>query len=125
MSKLTISLRTKGKAVAALLKLYKAEPNFVQELENLRTNYLPVLEQWLKITVPGWLKMRETLTQEEFLTVRDYFLTEMRTISSSLADKLGPICFRSFALRGIYLIGKEKILNPNSSFSSMFICSLL
>jgi len=117
MSKLTISLRTKGKAVAALLKLYKAEPNFVQELENLRTNYLPVLEQWLK--------MRETLTQEEFLTVRDYFLTEMRTISSSLADKLGPICFRSFALRGIYLIGKEKILNPNSSFSSMFICSLL
>ena len=90
MSKLTIRSRSQGKAIAALLKLYKADPDFAQELENLRTNYLPVLEQWLKITVPGWLKMRETLTQEEFLTVRDYFLTEMRTISSSLADKLGP-----------------------------------
>jgi len=89
MSKLTIRLRTQGKAVAALLKLYKADPDFAQELEKLRTNYLPVLEQWLKIAAPSWLKMKETLTQEEFLTVRDYFLTEMQTISSSLTDKLG------------------------------------
>ncbi len=89
MSKLTIRLRTQGKAVAALLKLYKAYPDFAQELEKLRTNYLPVLEQWLKIAAPDWLKMRETLTRKEFLTIRDYFLTEMQTISSSLADKLG------------------------------------
>ena len=89
MSKLTIRLRTQGKAIAALLKLYKADPDFTQKLERLRTNYLPVLKQWLKIAAPDWLKMRETLTQEEFSTVRDYFLTEMQTISSGLADKLG------------------------------------
>lgn len=88
MSKLTIRLRTQGKAIAALLKLYKADPDFTQELEKLRTNYLPVLEQWLKIAVPDWLKMRDALTRKEFLTTRDYFLTKMQTISSSLADKL-------------------------------------
>ncbi|MCJ7743948.1 MAG: hypothetical protein MUO99_05230, partial [Dehalococcoidales bacterium] len=59
MSKLTIRLRTQGKAVAALLKLYKADPDFAQELEKLRTNYLPVLEQWLKIAVPDWVKMKK------------------------------------------------------------------
>lgn len=47
MSKLTIDLRTKGEAVAALLKLYKAEADFSQELEKLRIIHIPVLEQWL------------------------------------------------------------------------------
>ena len=89
MSKLTIDLRTKGEAVAALLKLYKAEADFSQELEKLRIIHIPVLEQWLKIGMPGWVKMRKTLTQKEFSTIRDYFLAENQTISSSLADKLG------------------------------------
>jgi len=89
MSKLTISQRTKGKAVAALLKLYKAEPNFARELEELRTIYMPVIEQWLKIGVPNWIQMKETLTQEEFSITRDYFLTANQTISDSLVDKLG------------------------------------
>lgn len=88
MSKLTIRLRTQGKAVAALLKLYKADPDFAQELEKLRTNYLPVLEQWLKIAVPDWVKMKKALTRKEFLTARDYFLGANQTISGSLADKL-------------------------------------
>jgi len=88
MPKLTISLRNRGKAVAALLNLYKAEPNFVEELEKLRIIYLPVLEQWLKIAVPDWTKMRKALTRKEFSTIRDYFLTENQTISSSLSDKL-------------------------------------
>ena len=54
MPKLTIRLRDKGQAVAALIKLYKADPDFAQELEELRTSYLPILEQWLEIAVPDW-----------------------------------------------------------------------
>jgi hypothetical protein len=90
MSKLTIRLRTQGKAVAALLKLYKVEPDFARELEELRITYLPALEQWLKIGVPNWMKMKKTLTQEEFSIMRDFFLTANQTISNSLADKLEP-----------------------------------
>ena len=90
MPKLTISQRTFGKAIAALLKLYKAEPSFVQELEELRITYLPVLEQWLKIGVPNWIQMKKTLTQEELSITRDFFLTANQTISDSLADKLEP-----------------------------------
>lgn len=88
MSKLTISLRTKGKAIAALLKLYKAEPNFAQELEKLRIIYIPVLEKWLEIAVPSWVKMIKALTRKEFSTIRDYFFAENQTISSNVADKL-------------------------------------
>jgi len=91
MPKLTISQRTLGKAVAALLKLYKAEPSFVQELEELRITYLPVVEQWLKICVPNWIQMKKTLTQEEFSITRDFFLTANQTISDGLAKKLGPL----------------------------------
>lgn len=88
MPKLTISQRTKGKAVAALLKLYKAEPDFARELEELRTVYMPVLEQWLKIVLPGWVKMKKSLTRKEFSTIRDYILGANQTISSNVADKL-------------------------------------
>ena len=91
MPKLTINIRTRGKAVAALLKLYKAESDFARELERLRIAYLPVLQQWLKIAVPGWVKTRRSLTRKEFSTIRDYFLTENVTISSSFADKVGPL----------------------------------
>ena len=90
MAKLTISQRTKGKAVAALLKLYKAEPNFARELEELRTIYMPVIEQWLKICVPNWIQMKKTLTQEEFSITRDFFLTGSQTISDGFAKKLRP-----------------------------------
>jgi hypothetical protein len=88
MSKLTIDLRTKGKAVAALLKLYKADADFAQELERIRTNYAPVLEKWLKIAVPGWIQMKKALTRKEFSTAKDFFLGATQTMSSSLADKL-------------------------------------
>ena len=90
MPKLTIDQRTKGKAVAALLKLYKAEPGFANELKELRATYLPVLTQWLKIGIPNWIQMKKTLTKEEFSITRDFFLTENQTISDSLADKLEP-----------------------------------
>ena len=90
MPKLTIKQRTYGKAVAALLKLYKSEPGFMRELEELRMTHLPVLEQWLKLAVPNWIQMREKLTQEEFRAVKDYFLTVNQTISASLANKVGP-----------------------------------
>jgi len=90
MPKLTINQRTKGKAVAALLKLYKAEPDFTRELQELRVTYSPVLEQWLKIGVPNWIQMKETLTQEEFSFTRDFFLTKNRNIPESLANKLEP-----------------------------------
>jgi len=88
MSKLTIDLRTKGEAIAALLKLYKAERDFARELEELRIIYLPALEQWLRIGVPNWIQMKKTLTQEEFSITRDFFLTANQTISDGLANKL-------------------------------------
>jgi len=90
MPKLTIKQITCGKAVAALLKLYKSEPHFMRELEELREKYLPVLEQWLKLAIPNWIKMRENLTQKEFSAVKDYFLTVNRSISASLANKVDP-----------------------------------
>jgi hypothetical protein len=90
MPKLTISQRTFGKAIAALLKLYKAEPDFARELEELRITYSPVLDQWLKIGVPNWIQMQKTLTQEELSITRNFFLTANQTISDSLADKLEP-----------------------------------
>ena len=65
MPKLTIKQRTCGRAVIALLKLYKSEPHFMRELEELREKYLPVLEQWLKLAIPNWIKMRGNLTQKE------------------------------------------------------------
>ena len=88
MPKLTIDQQTKDKAVAALLKLYKAEPGFANELKELRATYLPVLEQWLKISVPNWIQMKKILTKEEFTITREFFLSENQTISDSLADKL-------------------------------------
>jgi len=88
MPKLTISQRTFGEAIAALLKLYKAEPGFANELKQLRATYLPVLKQWLEIGVPNWIQMKKTLTKEEFSIARDFFLTANQTISDSLADKL-------------------------------------
>ena len=88
MSKLTIDLRTKGKAVAALLKLYKAEADFAQELEKIRTKYSPVLEKWLEMAVPRWIQMKKALTRKEFSTAKDFLLGANQTISSSLADKL-------------------------------------
>lgn len=88
MPKLTIDQRTKGKAVAALLKLYKAEPEFMRELRELRITYSPVLERFLNIGVPKWIQMKETLTHEEFTFTRDFFLTKNRNISESLANKL-------------------------------------
>jgi hypothetical protein len=91
MSKLTISQRTFGKAMAALVKLYKAEPGFVKELEELRITYSPVLEQWLKIGVPNWIHMKKILTQEELSITRDFFLTENQTISDNLAAKVEPL----------------------------------
>jgi len=90
MPKLTIDQRTKGKAVAALLKLYKAEPGFANELKELRAPYSPVLERWLKIGVPDWIQMQKTLTKEEFSITRDFFLTENQTVPDSLAGKLEP-----------------------------------
>ena len=90
MPKLAISQKTKGKAVAALLKLYKAEPDFARELEELRTVYTPVLEQWLKIGVPKWMQMKKALTQKEFSITRNFFLTANQTISDNLAAKVEP-----------------------------------
>lgn len=90
MPKLTIKQRTQGKAIAALLKLYKSEPGFIRELEELRTTYLPVLEQWLKLAVPNWVQMRKNLTQEEFSIMRDSLLTVNQTIPGSLVNKVAP-----------------------------------
>jgi hypothetical protein len=90
MPKLTINQRTKGEAVAALLKLYKTEPEFMRELQELRIIYSPVLEQWLEISVPKWIQMKATLTHEEFSFTRDFFLTANKTISDSLAQKIEP-----------------------------------
>ena len=90
MPKLTIKQRTYGKAVAALLKLYKSEPDFIRELEKLHKTYSKVFEQWLKLAIPNWIKMRENLTQKEFSAVKDYFLTVDKTISASLAKKVDP-----------------------------------
>jgi hypothetical protein len=88
MPKLTINQRTEGKAVAALLKLYKAEHGFADKLKGLRATYSPVLEQWLKIGVPKWIRMKKTLTKEEFSITRDFFLTANQTISDNLAAKI-------------------------------------
>lgn len=88
MPKLTIPMRTEGKAVGCLLRLYKREPAFVQELERLRILYHPVVEEWLQTSVPGWVKMREALTRKEFLIARDYFLGVRQTLSNSLFTKL-------------------------------------
>jgi hypothetical protein len=90
MPKLTIGQRTAGKAVAALLKLYKAESKFTQELEELRTSYMPAFEQWLEIILPEWIRMKEILTREEFSTARDFFLTSSQTIYDSLVAKVNP-----------------------------------
>ena len=50
---------------------------------------MPVVEQWLRIVLPGWVKMKKSLTRKEFSTIRDYFLGANQTISGGLADKLG------------------------------------
>jgi hypothetical protein len=110
MSKLTIDLRTKGKAVAALLKLYKAEADFAQELEKIRTNYVSVLEQWLKIAVPNWIQMKKALTRKEFSTAKDFFLGPKQTISSSLADKLELLLITPDSHLATQLGDYEKIL---------------
>jgi len=106
MPKLTINQRTKGKAVAALLKLYKAEPEFMRELQELRITYSPVLERFLNTGVPKWIQMKESLTQEEFSFTKDFFLTENRTISGSLANKLET--FLSISLTIGLRTGKRK-----------------
>ena len=90
MPKLTINQRTFGKAIAALLNLYKAEHGFANELKELQATYLPVLKQWLEIAAPNWIQMKKTLTKEEFSITRDYFLTANQTISDSLANKIEP-----------------------------------
>ena len=90
MPKLTIDQRTKGKAVAPLLNLYKAEPDFAKELKELRTDHSQIFEQWLTIAIPSWIQMKKTLTQDEFSMTKDFFLTKNQPISSDLADKIEP-----------------------------------
>ncbi len=91
MPKLTIDQRTKGKAVAALLELYKAEPDFMTVLKEIRITNLPAVEHLLKAGVPKWIQMRESLIEEEFSQVRNFFFAKNGKMSDTLVDKLNPL----------------------------------
>jgi len=88
MPKLTIPLRSKGRAISYLLKLYKGEPSFLQELKDLRVLYLPTVEEWLRVSVPAWVKMKEALARNEFLIARDYFWGVRQMLPNNLSTKL-------------------------------------
>jgi hypothetical protein len=85
MPKLSIDERTKGKAVAALLQLFKAEPDFAYELDSIRNQYVNVLENWLRKQIPDWDKVVERLTQIP-INDSDAFQTNLHSFAERLAE---------------------------------------
>lgn len=88
MPKLTTFQRTKGLAIAALLKLYMTEPEFVKELEEIRTTHSAVLEQWLSTSYRDWTQVKENLTPEEFDSLIGVFFSLYQAFPDNLANKL-------------------------------------
>jgi hypothetical protein len=91
MPKLTIDQRTKGKAIAALFELYKAEPGFMSELKEIQRTYSPVVEHLINSGIPEWVHTRANLAEEEFSQVRNYFFARNGKMTDTLADKLYPL----------------------------------
>ena len=88
MPKLTIPMRTTGKAVGYLLKLYKKEPGFTEELERLRNLHVAVVEEWLNKSVPEWVKVREALLSHDLQNVTDYRLRAKKSVLASVFRNL-------------------------------------
>jgi hypothetical protein len=85
MPKLSIDERTKGKAVATLLALYKAEPDFVRELSTIRSQYVNVLEHWLRNQIPEWDKAVKSLIRTD-ISDNDAFQINLRLFAEKLAE---------------------------------------
>lgn len=88
MPRLTIPIRTTGKAVGYLLKLYKKEPGFAEELEKLQTLYISIVKEWLNKSVPEWVKVRDALWSYDLQKVTDYLLGQKTSVLARVFHKL-------------------------------------
>jgi hypothetical protein len=103
MPKLRHPQLTKGKAVSYLLDLYRNEPEFVRELDEIRRPYFPLLSGLADTTLCFWAECKKVLPPEDYWAVVEYYqgkrqqapplpheLEEQRRLMEQLWTQLQP-----------------------------------
>jgi hypothetical protein len=103
MPKLRHPELTKGKAVSYLLDLYRNEPKFVRELDEIRHPYFPLLSGLADATLYFWAECKKVLPSEDYWAVVEFYqgkrqqppslnisLEEQRRTISQLWTQLQP-----------------------------------
>jgi hypothetical protein len=88
MPKLSNEWRATSMAVYCLLELYKDVPEFRRELNELRAIYQNALLDWLRVSIPSWWDMKQSLSAEQLDEVKDFFLVPSKDISDELMNKV-------------------------------------
>jgi hypothetical protein len=84
MPKLRHPELTKGKAVSYLLDLYRNEPKFVRELDEIRRPYFPLLFGSADVTLNFWADCKKALASEDYWAVVEILPGKESTTTSSL-----------------------------------------
>jgi hypothetical protein len=63
MPKLSIPVRTTGRAIECLVYLYKKEPGFSEQLQEIRSVHEPAVIKWLDSSIPQWRNLQTELIQ--------------------------------------------------------------
>lgn len=103
MPKLRHPELTKGKAVSYLLDLYRNEPKFVRELDEIRRPYFPLLFGLADATLHFWAECKKVLPSEDYWALVEFYqgksqqppsldaeLKEQRRLMEKLWDQLQP-----------------------------------
>ncbi len=93
MPKLTIPERTYGEAIGCLIDLYKKEPGFITELQEIRGVYEPFVIKWLDSSVPQWRQLQVELIQAR---ARKGGSTKLSDVDIKLSKKI------SYSIRRFY-----------------------
>ena len=103
MPKLRHPELTKGKAVSYLLDLYRNEPEFIRELDEIRRPYFPLLFSLADATLHFWAECKKALPSEDYWYAIEYYqgksqqipplpyeLEEQRRLMGQLWTQLQP-----------------------------------
>ncbi|MCD6230325.1 MAG: hypothetical protein J7J88_00335 [Dehalococcoidia bacterium] len=94
MPKLSHPKITKGQAIAYLLRLYRNEPAFMEELKQLREPYLEMVKELTKAWIIFGVRCAEVLTPNEFQEFRMDYLEgneQFAKLPSEFVDYINQI----------------------------------
>jgi hypothetical protein len=120
MPKLRHPELTKGKAVSYLLNLYRNDPDFINELDEIRRLYFLVLLGLADATLDFWAECKKMLLPEDYWAVIEYYQGKSQHISAlngeleerrSLMEQLW-IQLQSYAKALLPLTNKWKLRAP-------------